>query len=112
MSRHELHPLPGAVVVTRGVVGWDRPLQTFFAQLFSINEQDEEEAHLWVGTFPRELDTAAAAIAVVSGDCMVPDDLGAKLETERLATLGTFDTPQQADIKARFIRRPPPQGGV
>ena len=43
---------------------------------------------------------------------MVPDDLGAKLDTERLATLGTFDTPQQADIKARFIRRPPPQGGV
>ena len=112
MSRHELYPLPGAVGATRGGVGWDRPLQTFFAQLFSINEQDEEEAHIWVGTFPRELDTAAAAIAVVFGDCMVPDDLGAKLETERLATLGTFDTPQQADIKARFIRRPPPQGGV
>ena len=105
MSRHELRPLPEAVVVTRGVVGWDRPLQTFFAQLFSINEEDEEEAHVWVGTYLRELDSAAAAIAIVAGDCMVPDDLGAKLETDRLATLATFDTPQQADIKARFVRR-------
>ena len=105
MSRHELRALPEAVVVTRGIVGWDRPLQTFFAQLFSINEEDEEEAHVWVGTFPGELGTAAAALAVVCNDCVVPDDLGAKLETDRLATLATFDTPQQADIKARFVRR-------
>lgn len=104
MSRHELRPLPDAVVVTRGMVGWDRPLQTFFAQLFSINTEDEEEAHVWVGTLPGELKTAASAIAVVSADCVVTDDLGAKLETDRLATLGTA---QQADVKARYVRRPP-----
>ena len=112
MSRHELRALPQAVVVTRGVVGWDRPLQTFFAQLFSINEEDEDEAHVWVGTFPRELETAAAALAVVSGDCIVPEGLSASLETERLATLGTFDSRLQADMKARFVRRPSPEGDV
>lgn len=41
MSRHELRPLVEGGTVTRGIVGWDRPLQTFFAQLFSINEENE-----------------------------------------------------------------------
>lgn len=107
MSRHELRPLPGSAPVTRGVVGWDRPLQTFFAQLFSINEEDEEEAHIWVGTFPQELASAGAAIAVVKASCHVPADLAAILETERLASLGTGDGPQQADMKQRFVHRPP-----
>lgn len=107
MSRHELRRLPAAGPVTRGVVGWDRPLQSFFAQLFSINEEGEEEPHLWVGTFPRELDSGGAAIALVKADCHVPDDLGAILETERLASLGTTDGHHQADIKERFLRHPP-----
>ena len=112
MSRHDLHARPDAVVVTRGVVGWDRPLQTFFAQLFSINEEEEEEAHLWVGTDPHELDTAASAIAIVSSDCLIPGGLAATLETERLATLGTFDTEHHADMKTRFVRRPSPSRDV
>jgi hypothetical protein len=107
MRRHDLRPRPGANIVTRGSVGWDRPLQTFFAQLFSINEDGEEEPHIWIGTFPRELASAAAAIAVVGADCVVPDGLGAVLETERLASLGTFDGPQQVDLKNRFLRRRP-----
>jgi hypothetical protein len=107
MSRHDLRPRLENSIVTRGTVGWDRPLQTFFAQLFSINEDEEEEPHIWAGTFPRELESAAAAIAVVQSDCVVPEGLTATLETERLASLGTFDGPQQADAKRRFLRRPP-----
>jgi hypothetical protein len=38
---------------------------------------------------------------------VVPEGLTATLETERLASLGTFDGPQQADAKRRFLRRPP-----
>jgi hypothetical protein len=100
-----------ANIVARGTVGWDRPLQTFFAQLFSINEDGEEEPHIWIGTFPRELASAAAAIAVVEADCRVPEGLAATLETERLASLGTFDGPQQADLKGRFLRHPPSEAG-
>jgi hypothetical protein len=111
MSRHDLRPKLDAGIVTRGSVGWDRPLQTFFAQLFSINENREEEPHIWIGTFPRELASAAAAIAVVETDCVVPEGLGAALETERLASLGTFDGPQQVDLKSRFLRRPPSDAG-
>ena len=75
MSRHDVRPLPGSVVVTRGAVGWDRPLQTFFAQLFSIEDEGEERPHVWIGTYPHELNSAAAALAVVDGDCIVPDGL-------------------------------------
>ena len=79
----------------------------YFAQLFSRNEEHEEEAHIWVGTFPRELDSAGAALAIVKEQCLIPDGLAATLEIERLATLGTADGPQQADMKPRFMHRPP-----
>lgn len=111
MSRHDLRPRLEGSIVTRGTVGWDRPLQTFFAQLFSVNEDEEEEPHIWVGTFPRELESAAATIAIVESDCVVPEGLAAKLETERLASLGTFDGPQQVDLKSRFLHRPQSDAG-
>jgi hypothetical protein len=91
MSCHELRAMPNAVVVTRGLIGWDRPLQTFFVQMFSINEEGGESAHLWIGRHPHEIDTAVSAIAIVSGDCVIPQGLAATLEAERRATLGTFD---------------------
>ena len=107
MSRHELTPQAKAVVVTRGVVGWDRPLQTFFAQLFSIGDEGEEQAHVWIGTYPRELDSAAAALAVVATDCMIPEGLAAILETDRLASVGVGDGPSQAKLKS-VLARPVP----
>ena len=107
MSRHKLRPLVIRGTVTRGVVGWDRPLQSFFAQLFSINEEGEDEAHIWVGTFPRELDSAGAAFAIVKDQCLIPEGRAATLETERLASLGTADGPAQVDAKQRFIQHPP-----
>lgn len=109
MNRHELRPLVIRGTVTRGVVGWDRPLQSFFAQLFSINEEGEDEAHIWVGTFPRKLDSAGAALAIVKDECVIPDGLAATLETERLASLGTADGRQQRDMKQRVLRQPPDQ---
>ena len=108
MSCHELRPIVPGATVTRGVVGWDRPLQTFFAQLFSINEDGEDEAHIWFGTFQRELDSAGAALAIIKDQCLIPAGLAATLETERLASLGTADGRAQVDAKQRFIQRPPP----
>lgn len=53
MSRHEI-PLAGGREL---VVGWDPPLETYFAVL-----RTPEHAHpvLWVGTEPYELDDLAA----------------------------------------------------
>ena len=106
MSRYELQRRDRASRTTRGAVGWDRPLQTFFAQLFSINEEGKEEAHICLGISPHELDTGAAAIAVVSAECFIPDELAKTLETDRLVSLGTFDSPEQAKMKASFVQRP------
>ena len=48
MSRHELVPLDRAHQV---VVGWDRPLHTFFAQVLDVaaDEDGDTRTVLWVG---------------------------------------------------------------
>ena len=68
MSRHILTPRPDQPEIVAIVVGWDRPLQTFFAQVFARTEAepDEGEATIWVGTEPGELATPEAAIAVIA----------------------------------------------
>ena len=62
-SRHEF---TGKADATKVALGWDRPLDTFFVQIFRPDEDEEGEdsAFLWVGTAPGELSTAASAIAV------------------------------------------------
>ena len=104
MSRHELRPRCRDTIVTRCAVGWDRPLATFFAQVFSVNEEGEEEAHIWVGTWPGELRSASAAIAIVTEHCDIPGDLAARLEIDRLAALAARDGRLQADVKAQVLR--------
>src|SRR3546814_12462045 len=56
MSRHILTPRPGQPEIVAIVVGWDRPLQTFFAQVFARTEAEPDggEATIWVGTVPGE----------------------------------------------------------
>ena len=105
MSRYELDPRPEAEGVTRAVVGWDRPLQTFFAQIFMIGLEDEEEATIWVGTEPGELPTAAAAIAVVAPYAIVPADLAERLEDDLRATAGFVDGPEQRRAKDALFGR-------
>ena len=42
------------------VVGWDAPLQTFFAQVRDTTQPEDEAMVLWVGTAPHEIATVAA----------------------------------------------------
>ena len=53
MSRHEVPAkAPGDVVF----VGWDRPLYTFFGQVYRASVDDDENPVFWVGADrPREL---------------------------------------------------------
>jgi hypothetical protein len=97
MSRHEVPAKPANPKVIRGTVGWDRPLQTFFAQVFALSDEEGEgeEAIVWVGSFPGELPTAAAALAVIAPYCEIPDGLAATLETDKLKTLAQVDGPAQ-----------------
>ena len=102
MSRHELDGRNGA---TRVAVGWDRPLNTFYAQAFRV-EDGEEVAFVWKGTSTHELPTAGAALAVIADYADPPPDLARTLETDRLRSLGTADGPAQTDAKRRLFGGP------
>lgn len=93
MSRHTFAGDAGVSVA----IGWDRPLDTFYVQVSRPDpeEQGELETFVWEGTSPRELPTAAAAIAVAAPHAELPADLATTLETDRMKTLGSFDGPAQ-----------------
>ncbi len=101
MSRHDLTPKADQPYIVRATVGWDRPLQTFFAQVFfrTEDEPDEGEASIWVGTEPGELITAEAAIAIVAPYADVPAGLAEQLTEELRDTIGQTDGPHQASAK-------------
>ena len=101
MSRHDLPPKPGIAGVVKATIGWDRPLQTFFAQVFFATEDEPEEgeALVWVGTEPGELLTVEAAIEIVAPHAIVPEDLAARLTADIAATVGVRDSARQAAVK-------------
>ena len=102
MSRYDLEPkAETASKVVKGVIGWDRPLQTFFAQVFTRTEEepDEGEATIWLGTEPGELPTPEAAIAVVAPYAILDDDLAERLRVDMNATIGVRDGAHQAEAK-------------
>lgn len=101
MSRHDLQPKADQPHVVRATVGWDRPLQTFFAQVFFVTEDEPEEgeALIWIGTEPGELLTPEAAIAVVAPHVVLPAGLTAQLEAEMRETIGVKDGAHQAAAK-------------
>lgn len=97
MSRHTFAGTAGITVT----IGYDRPLATFFVQVFKPHAtmDGEEETIVWEGTSPGELPTAAAAIAIARDYADLPADLGITLESDRLKTLGRGDGPAQIDFK-------------
>jgi hypothetical protein len=101
MSRHDLQPKADQPHVVKATVGWDRPLQTFFAQVFFVTEDEphEGEALIWLGTEPGELLTPEAAIAIVDPHVLVPSDLASLLEAEMRETAGVKDGAHQAAAK-------------
>ena len=64
MSRHEIRARDQAL---SAVVGWDNPLQTFFAQVArperADDEDDDDPMLLWVGTEPGEVTTVESSPA-------------------------------------------------
>jgi hypothetical protein len=102
VSRHQLSPRPDAPEVLRAFVGWDRPLQTFFSQVFMRSDDPENEDGVllfWKGTEPGELSTPEAAIDLIVSYALVPPDLAATLRADMEATRGKRDGPHQAEMK-------------
>lgn len=101
MSRHDLEPRADQPHVVRATIGWDRPLQTFFAQVFfrTEDEPDEGEPLIWLGTSLGEILDPEAAIAIVAPHAIVPTNLPATLLAEMQATIGVRDSHRQAAVK-------------
>ena len=88
MSRHEISAKqPGTTVF----VGWDRPLMTFFAQVFRADRDDDEGPELWIGGFYEE--------------CTIPEELRAPLAP--FADLTDGDLSRLRDDRAADADRAP-----
>lgn len=107
MSRREIPLKSPTGRAVRAVVGWDRPLQTFFAQVFERDADGQEDAFLWQGTFPGELPTPRSALDLVAPWCEIPDGLSAALAIDRLKTLAARDGPAQTAAKRALIEGEP-----
>ncbi|MCF8708690.1 hypothetical protein [Rhizorhapis sp. SPR117] len=104
MSRYELKPRPGNGII-KAVVGWDRPLQSFFAQIFTPTDEEPEEgeATIWLGTEPGELPSPEVAIRVLEAYVDIPERLAADLAADMNATVGVKDGLHQAEAKRRLF---------
>jgi hypothetical protein len=76
------------------VIGWDNPLQTFFAQVFDPSiEEDEEADLLWIGTALQAIPTVAALQAQLAGWATIPPEIVHRLTQDQQAA--TPPTPLQ-----------------
>ncbi len=73
------------------VVGWDRGMQTYFAQVFNgVNEYGEEVMPIDIGNRTGEITYPGAVLDAVRPFAEVPDDLGLVLATQREADTSTY----------------------
>jgi len=84
MSRHELASLNPAHEVA---IGWDPPMETYFAQVFDTAGDEENDTYevLWIGNRFQEVLNPAAVIAAVAPFASVPDGLLDQLARDRRA---------------------------
>lgn len=104
MSRHVIPARDPNLII---VVGWDNPLQSFFAQVErpeDPEEDDDDPILLWVGATPREVITVEDLTRHLAPYAALPPEVAAQLRQERAAKLGQAPTAvQQAALAA--IRR-------
>lgn len=105
MSRHEI---PARDQTLSVVVGWDNPLQTYFAQVARPEQADDEDEDdpmlLWVGTEPREVITVEDLARHLAPFADLATEMAQHLRAERVAMLGQAPTATQQEMLA-FIRR-------
>lgn len=107
MSRHDILPsVPGVTVA----VGWDNPLQTFFAQVSRVasgNEGPEEESDpvlLWVGGTPGEITRPEDLAAPLAPYATLTPVHIAQLHADQAACANRPSTPFQREMLSRLKR--------
>lgn len=86
MSRHHLVALNPAHEV---VVGWDRPLRTFFAQVTNVaaDEASDERTVLWIGCATEAVSDPALAVHALQPYAVIPADLVQTLQGDWSASV-------------------------
>jgi len=79
MSRYEF---TGNQPNLRIVVGWDRPLQTYFAQVWDGGELEPGDLLLWAGAGPEPVPTVEDLAALLAPYGSIPGDIASELEEE------------------------------
>jgi hypothetical protein len=105
MSRHVIPALFPNVTV---VIGWDNPLNTFFAQV--TREQDDDDSHdpvvLWLGSRPGEVIAARDLVAPLMPYAVLsPEDIG-QLDDDRAACGDGGPTVFQREMLTLLGRKP------
>ena len=85
MSRYSLKPLSHHADLFEVALGWDPGLDTFFVTVFAASDgEPDPDVRLWRGTTFREIQSAAALLAIVRDYAEVPEGLASRLEIDRL----------------------------
>lgn len=100
MSRYKLTAREDRPDIDHAVLGWDRPLETFFAQVFT-KASPEEDAIVWVGTDYGEIRSPEAAIGAVEQYAVIPDDIIARLLNDFADKPARQPDPGLANIRVR-----------
>ncbi len=95
MSRHVIPNAPGSPKTCETVVGWDAPLETFFATCFDSAKPEDDSEVFWVGIERGELPTIGHLARAL-------DEYGVALSVEVATKLGE-DFQQEGK---RFAGRP------
>jgi hypothetical protein len=66
----------------RIVVGWDRPLQTYFAQVWDGGKLEKGNLLLWVGAAPPPVETVEQLAELLAPFGTIPNDVASQLRGE------------------------------
>jgi hypothetical protein len=97
MSRHMISSSSPRFEI---IVGWDRPLNSYFAQVRDLKAVDEDDALVvWVGASFSEIETPEALQPHISRYAIIPREILAVLRADRAATLDKGDSDLQRDMR-------------
>lgn len=81
MSRYEVKGLQKSHLI---IVGWDKPLQTYFIQVKDLLAEDvDDNMILWAGCTMHEIDTVERLEVLGHDYAIIPNNIIRKLRFER-----------------------------
>ncbi len=103
MSRYDI---PTRDPGLSAAVGWDNPLQPFFAQVLRPEKADDDDDNvlLWVGAAPREVITVDDLARHLAPFADLAPQIAEQLRSDRAAKLGQAPTAAQQALLS-IVRR-------